>query len=88
MFDDLVTKKVVGHVPFCWSRVATKFLQFPNHQIHVTVTRKRVNRGAGFGLEIPVNYIFYGNSRVIFWLEKNLNKLEKALSAKIEKCVK
>ena len=58
------------------------------HLFEQFVTGKRVNRGAGFGLEIPVNYIFYGNSRVIFWLEKTLNKLEKALSAKIEKCVK
>ena len=28
-----------------------------------TVTGKRVNRGAGLGLEKPINYTFYGDAR-------------------------
>ena len=58
-------KKVVGHVSLYWSKLAFKFLQFQKHIICVAVTGKRVNRGNGIDLEIPVDYIFYGDSRVI-----------------------
>ena len=58
MFDDCISKKVVGRVPFNWSKLAAKSPQFPNHRIRVVITRNRVNRGAGFGQEIPVDYIF------------------------------
>ena len=30
-----------------------------------TVTGKRVNRGAGLGLEKPMDYTFYGDARVV-----------------------
>ena len=65
VFDDWLLKKVVGHVPLYWSKLAFKFLQFQNHSIRVAVTDQRVNRGAGLGLEIPVGYFFCGDSRVI-----------------------
>ena len=65
VFDDCLLKKVVGHVPLYWSKLAFKFLQFQNHSIHIAVTGKRVNRGAGLGLEIPVDYFCYRDSRVI-----------------------
>ena len=50
VFDDCLLKKVVGHVPLYWSKLAFKFLQFKNHSILVAVTGKRVNRGAGLAL--------------------------------------
>ena len=68
VFDDCLLRKVVGHIPLYWSKLAFKFLQFQNHSIRVAVTGKRVNRGAGLGLEIPVDQFFYGDSRVIAWL--------------------
>ena len=58
VFDDCLLKKVVGHVSLYWSKLAFKFLQFQNHSIRVAVTGKRVNREAGLGLEIPVDYFF------------------------------
>ena len=36
------TKKF-GHVPFSWSKLADKILQFPNQGIRVIVTGKQVN---------------------------------------------
>ena len=57
MFDDYILKKVVEHVPFNWSNLAAWFLQFSNHCTHVVVTGKRVNQGAAFGLEKPVDYM-------------------------------
>ena len=46
--------RVVGHVPFLYSSKFKKFLSLPNHTIRVLVTGKRINRGAGYDLEIPV----------------------------------
>ena len=39
-----------------------KFLSLPNRSISVCVKGKRINRGVGYGPEIPAEYkyIFYG----------------------------
>ena len=58
---------------------SAKFLQFPNHSIQTAVTGKRVKQVAGFGLEIPVEKFFYGDSRVTTWLKKGLEKLDHTL---------
>ena len=50
LYGMTVSKKIVGHVPLNWSKVASKFLQFTNHHIRVEVTGKRVI--------IPVIYFF------------------------------
>ena len=41
--------------------------KFPNHHIRVVVTGKRVNRGIGLGLEIPVDYVFHEDNQVVNW---------------------
>ena len=38
-----------------------KFLSQPKTSIRARVLGKRVNRGAGYGLEIPVCFIFQGH---------------------------
>ena len=48
----------MGHVPLYWSELANKFLKFPNHPIRVVLTGKRVSRGSGLGLELPLDYFF------------------------------
>ena len=42
-----------------------KFLSLPNQSVRVCVKGKRINRGLGYGLEIPAKYIFYGNEKAI-----------------------
>ena len=61
--------RVVGHVPLLYSPTFKKFLSLPN-TIRVLVTRKRSNRGAGYGLEIPVEYVFNGNDKTLQWTRK------------------
>ena len=39
------------------------------------VTGKRLNRGAGLGLEIPVMYRARGHEKGIQWLEKTITKI-------------
>ena len=43
MFDDCISKKVVQHVPFNWSKLAPKFLQFPSYRICLVVTGEQMN---------------------------------------------
>ena len=69
-----VFQKSCWHVPFNWSEMTAELLHFPNNRIRVVLIGKRVNRGAGFGLEIPVDYNFYGDSRITTWLKKGLEK--------------
>ena len=67
--------------------MAAKFLQFPHH-IRVVVTGTRVNRGAEFGLKIPLDDTFYEDSRVITWLKKVLEEVDNSRNLKGEKVVK
>ena len=43
-----------------------KFLSLPNHSIRVCVKRNRINRGVGYGLKIPVQYIYFLAMRKLF----------------------
>ena len=88
MFDDFVSKNVVGYVPLNQSKLAVKFLQFPHCHIRVVVNGTWVNRAAEFGLEIPLDYSFYGDSRVTTWLKKALEKVDNSLNVKGEKVVR
>ena len=72
IFDDCMLKKVFGYVLFNWSKLAAKFQLSPNHHICGVVTGKQINRGAAFHLEIPIDYIFHGDSRVTTWHKKAL----------------
>ena len=54
-----------------------KLLSLPNHSIRgVCVKRKRTNRGVGHGLEILVEYIFYGNEKAIQWAKRTLDGVD------------
>ena len=57
-----------------------KFFSLPNHSRRVCVKRKRINRGVGHGLEIPVGYIFYGNEKAIQWTKTTLDGVKENLN--------
>ena len=61
---------VVGHVPLGLSKTFSNFLSLPASTVLCIVTGKRLNRGAGLGLEIPVMYQARGHENAIQWLEK------------------
>ena len=65
-----------GQVPFCCSLMFKKFLSLPNQSITVYVKGKRINRGVGYGLEIHVEYIFYGNEKAIQWEKRKLDGVD------------
>ena len=45
-----------GHTPQGSNKAFSNFLSLPRSTIVCTVTGKKVNRGAGLRLEIPVTY--------------------------------
>ena len=52
--------EIVGHVPFNIASVLSQFLRRDCNQGFVEVTGEKINRGAGYGLEIPCTYKLYG----------------------------
>ena len=64
------------------------FLTIPNTAIEVQVVGKRVNRGGGYGLEIPVIYRFFGAERLVKWLDKKISAVKNELMYQTVKCLK
>ena len=46
--------RIVGHVPKNLSKIMNRFTKIPSCSLRCKLTGKRVNRGAGYGLEIPL----------------------------------
>ena len=65
LHDDCLEEKVVGYVPNHLSKIFHRFLKVPFCSISAVVIGKRVNRGAGDGLEIPVEYKFFRDARAV-----------------------
>ena len=51
---------VVGHVPFNLAPIFSYFLQRDFNKASLEITGDRINRGAGYGLEVPCVYRLYG----------------------------
>ena len=64
------------------------FLSLPNHTIRVLVSGKRINCGAGYGLEIPVEYVFNGNKKSLQWAKKNLDNIDASDNKKVGRCLR
>ena len=58
---------VVGHVALGLSKTFSNFLSLPASTMLCIVTGKRLNRGAGLGLEIRVRYQARGHEKAIQW---------------------
>ena len=56
---------VVGHVPYNIAPAVSHFLKRNTNKATVQVTGAAVNRGAGYGMEIPCKYRFYGTKDYI-----------------------
>ena len=66
---------VVGHVPY---NIAPRFSQFLRRDVNkafAEVTGEKVNRGAGYGLEIPCVYRLYGPKVYIDWMKELIDSL-------------
>ena len=74
----------LGHVPRNLSQIMALFLRLPGSSILYKVTGKRVNRGAGYGLEIPVSYKFVGAEKAVDWAEEKIKKRFEIVDKKVK----
>ena len=59
-----------------------KFLKLPNSKLFYKVKGKRLNIGAGYGLETPVICTFNGHEKAIEWIKSKTQediKLEQGM---------
>ena len=66
--------QVLGHVPKLMAIWLTKFLKRATNNGKTVVKGKRLNRGGGYGLEVPCEYHFMGDKMSIEWLASKLKK--------------
>ena len=69
------TGSVVGHLPFNLAPLASAFLRRDINKGLVGVTGPKINRGAGYGLEVPCTYHFYGPKSFIDKLKELVEAL-------------
>ena len=86
--DSLRNESIVGHVPQNISKICLLFLKVPNTSITAQVSGKRLNRGGGYGLEIPVIYRFHGQEKLINWIVKKIEAIKSEPDCKVSKCLK
>ena len=67
---------IVGHVPFNLAPFMSVFLRRDVNSGFAKVVGNRVNRGAGYGLEIPCEYSLYGPKAYIQKLKQLVPSLE------------
>ena len=84
----VLEERIVGHVPENLSEIFHQFMKISNCTIGCKVTGKRVDRGAGYGLDILVQYRFIGAVKAVEWAEKNIKKVFENINKKVNKCVK
>ena len=68
--------QIVGHVPFNLSPIISLFLRRDVNKAFARVTGGKVNRGAGYGLEIQCVYQFYGPKPYIDKLREVIGSLK------------
>ena len=67
--------RIVGHVPRLLSPIIFHFLARSCNKGIAEIIGNKVNCGAGYGLEIPCVFCFYGASKYLERLQKLLNKI-------------
>ena len=66
MYED----RVVGHIPLAISKCISLFLTLPGSFLETKVTGKKINRGGGYGLEVPCKYRISGQEKAVDWIKR------------------
>ena len=86
--NDFQKETFVGHMPRNISRSIYKFLKLPNLKLSCKVKGKRVNRGGGFVLEMPLIYKFNGHEKAIEWIKSKIQEDIKLEQSTKNRCLK
>lgn len=69
---------IVGHVPYNLAPCLSRFLARDVNKAFAEVTGGKVNRGAGYGLEIPCVYRIYGPKTYVNKLKELTDSMKAA----------
>ena len=69
---------IVGHVPHILAQRLSAFLRRDVNKAFIQVTGDKINRGAGYGLEVPCVYRLYGPK---VYIDKMMKELVDTLTA-------
>ena len=79
------TGRIVGHIALALSGIVSSFLKRANRKATAEICGKRINRGSGLGLELPVIYKIYGGRIHLDRLDELIHGSETAKRALREK---
>ena len=79
---------VVGHVSKNMFKTVFMLLSLPHCALAIFLTGKRINRGGGYGLEIPANVYFYDPKKAINWLKNEIYKIEEKFKENVKHSLK
>lgn len=71
----------MSHIPLGLSKIVLCFLKRTTHSGLAIICGKRINRGGGLGLEIPVVLELYGDRKYLERLDKLINSSETAMKS-------
>ena len=80
MYED----RVVGHIPLAISKCISLFLTLSKE---TKVTGKRINRGGGYGLEVPCKYRISGQEKAVDWRKRKVTTFLQEHSLAVNKCL-
>ena len=61
-------------MPLNYSRYVSRFLELESSSASCEVTGERLNRGGGYGLEVPCKYTLRGIPEAVAWIAKCITK--------------
>ena len=79
---------VVRHVPQNLCGFFWRFLTLPGTSIRAEVLGRRVNRGAGHGLAVPLRLIFQGHRKAVEWVQKKIKTADNDIQERFKRCMK
>ena len=68
--------EIVGHLPAILSSTVFYYLTRSSSSGIAKISGQKVNRGAGYGLEVPCMYCFYGPEKYLTRLREVLDRLD------------
>ena len=79
--------KVVVHIPMAVLKHVSTFLGLPGSYLEEEVSGKRLNRGGGYGLEVPYKYCLAGQEKAIDWIKRRMTYILYEHTVVVNKCL-
>ena len=79
--------RVVGRILMAISKCISLFLTLPGSFLETKLTGKRINRGGGYGLEVPCKYCISGQEKAVDWIKIKATIFIQEHSLAVNKCL-